>query len=255
MADGEPPSQLTVEGAGVALAVREWGAGPAMLLIHGMGDSAIGWRAHAERLAPHARVIAHDRRGYGDSGAPEPYERTTVQEQAEDAAAVIRALDAAPAVLVGPDIGGLIALDLAHRHAGLARGAVIVEPPLFSLTPAATEPLSAERLALEADLREGGPRLAMRRHLERGGLRTERGDRPREDAPAFFADYGAQSSWPVTRAELRSLTLPVVLMCRGSAPPHVHMVVDALAALLPDARVEEGDDPVPAARELLARPR
>lgn len=246
---------MTVEGAGVALAVREWGAGPAVLLIHGMGGCAIGWRAHAERLAPHARVIAHDRRGYGGSGAPEPYERTTVQEQAEDAAAVVRALDAAPAVLVGVDIGGLIALDLARRHAGIVRAAVIVEPPLFSLTPAATEPLSAERLVLEDDLREGGPRRAMARHLEHGGVGIQTGARPSEDAPAFFADYGARSSWPVTRAELRSLTLPVVLMYRESAPRHVRAVIDALAALLPDARVEEGDDPVPAARELLARSR
>ena len=72
-----------------------------------------------------ARVIAYDRRGYGASGAPEPYEGTTVEEQAEDAAALLRALDAAPAVVFGDGFGALVALDLVKRHAALVRAVVL----------------------------------------------------------------------------------------------------------------------------------
>ena len=97
----------SVEGAGVELAYEERGEGAAVLLVH-----AIGGRPDAWPDVP-ARVIAYDRRGYGGSGAPEPYARTTVEEQAEDAAAVLAALDAVPAVIAGEGVGALVALDLA----------------------------------------------------------------------------------------------------------------------------------------------
>ena len=83
----------SVEGAGVALNVVERGSGPAVLLVHGIASDAQALGPVAEALAPQARVIAYDRRGYGDSGAPEPYHGTTVEEQAEDAAALLRTLN------------------------------------------------------------------------------------------------------------------------------------------------------------------
>jgi pimeloyl-ACP methyl ester carboxylesterase len=73
-----------VEGAGVPLAVDVSGDGPDVLLLHGMGQNRHVWTP-----IPGARTIAYDRRGYGDSGAPEPYRATTVAEQAEDALAVL----------------------------------------------------------------------------------------------------------------------------------------------------------------------
>jgi hypothetical protein len=87
----------TVEGAGVPLAYEERGEGPTVLLVHGLASDAEAQRPLAEALAPGARVIAYDRRGYGASGAPVPYEGTTAEEQAEDAVALLRALGAAPA--------------------------------------------------------------------------------------------------------------------------------------------------------------
>src|SRR5206468_3371497 len=103
-----------------------------------------------------ARTLAYDRRGYGESGAPEPYARTTVAEQAEDLAALVRAVDAAPAVAAGADLGALVVLDVLKRHAGVLRAAVLVDPPVFQLVREALEPLAAERLLLEEALRDGG---------------------------------------------------------------------------------------------------
>src|SRR3954454_17541845 len=121
----------TVEGAGVALAYEERGEGPGVVLMHGMASSGADLLHLAAPLEREARVVAYDRRGYGESGAPEPYERTTVNEQAEDAATLLRALDAAPAIAVGLDLGALIVIDLLLRHTALLRGAVLVDPPVL----------------------------------------------------------------------------------------------------------------------------
>src|SRR4051812_23901436 len=101
---------VMVEGAGVPLAVAERGEGPVVLLVHGIAEDAGALAPPAAALAGRARVIAYDRRGYGSSGAPEPYEATTVHEQAEDAAAVLRAVRAVPAVVYGDGLGALVAL-------------------------------------------------------------------------------------------------------------------------------------------------
>src|SRR2546423_12895682 len=139
-----------VEGAGVELAYQEAGDGPAIVLVHGMAADRAAWPAEI----PGARTIVYDRRGYGESGAPEPYARTTVAEQAEDLAALVRALDAAPAVAAGADLGALVVLDVLKRHPGALRAARLIDPPVFQLVPAALEPLAAERLTLEEALRD-----------------------------------------------------------------------------------------------------
>jgi pimeloyl-ACP methyl ester carboxylesterase len=243
----------TVPGLGVELAVRERGAGPAVVLVHGMADGAAGWAPLVEALAGEARAIAYDRRGYGASGAPEPYGRTTVEEQAEDAAALVRGLGAAPAVLCGRDLGALVSLDVAKRHRDLVRGIVLVDPPLLAFSPAATEALARERDALELWLREAGPAGAVERWLGSRGADAERVARARASAPAFFADYAALATWPVTRAELRALAVPAAILESPDAPAHLHAAVEALAQLLPDAEHATTVDVAGAIHGLLAR--
>src|SRR3954449_732430 len=131
----------TVEGAGVELAYEDSAAGdPAVVLVHGPAADRSVWRG----AVPGTRTIAYDRRGYGSSGAPEPYDRTTVAEQAEDLAALVGRLGADPAVGAGVDFGALVVLDVLKRHPGRLRGAVLVDPPVFQLVDA-LEALAAER--------------------------------------------------------------------------------------------------------------
>jgi len=96
-----------------------------------------------------ARAITYDRRGWGDSSAPGDYRRTTVEEQSEDAAALIEDVADAPAVACGAGIGAVMALDLLLRRADLVAAAVLIEPPLLQLIPIATEALSQDRRRLE----------------------------------------------------------------------------------------------------------
>jgi pimeloyl-ACP methyl ester carboxylesterase len=239
-----------VEGAGVELACIERGAGPAVLLVHGLAADAAGQEPVVAALADVARVIAYDRRGYGSSGAPEPYEGTTVEEQSEDAAALLRALDAAPAVVCGDGFGALVALDLVKRHGELVRAVVVSDPALFALVPEATEVLSAQRAALEEALRAGGPATGVETWL--GGRAGDAAlARARAAHRAFFADYAGLASWPVSRRELRALRAPAVVLTTPSAPPHVAAAADALAALLPDATRATDGDTAAAARVLL----
>ena len=243
-----------VEGAGVPLACFEYGSGPAVLLVHGMADRATGWEATAAGLAAEARVIAYDRRGYGGSGAPEPYERTTVEEQAEDATALLGSLDAAPAVVCGRDFGALVCLDLCKRHAGLVRAAVLLDAPVLQFSAAAAEVLSDERVVLEQALRDGGPERGVDAWLDARGEPAEspRRTRARADHAGFFADYGGLASWPVTRGELRALAMPLVILTSPGAPGPIREAADALAGLAPAARREEAADPGAAIRALLA---
>jgi pimeloyl-ACP methyl ester carboxylesterase len=243
-----------VEGAGVALAYEQRGDGPPVLLVHGIADDAAGWREVGEELAPLARTIAYDRRGYGASGAPEPYERTTVEEQAEDAAALLRALDAAPAVVCGRDFGALICLDLCKRHTGLVRAAALVDPPLLAFVPDAAEALGKQRQALEQALRDGGPEHAVAAYLgDSARVSQERLARARAAHRAFFADFAGLASWPVTRGELRSLAMPIAVASDDATPAHVRRAADALAALAPAAERVDGEDVAAIVRRLLDR--
>jgi pimeloyl-ACP methyl ester carboxylesterase len=228
-----------IEGAGVALHYDERGQGPPLLVIHGLASDAEAWSARLDEWAGAGlRAIAYDRRGYGASGAPDVFAATTVQEQAEDAAALLGRLRAAPALVVGDGFGALIALELLVRRPILVSAAVLSELPLFAFVPAATEVLAAQRLALEDALREGGPPAALRAWLGEGAdlSRAESWKR------GFFADYAGQASWSPSRRELRAVAAPVAVVTSGSSPAHVVEACDACAALVPRAlRLRDGD--------------
>ena len=233
------------EGAGVALHYRSHGDGPAVLLVHGMASDSQAWQPLAEQLAADGlRAIALDRRGYGDSGAPEPYAATTVQEQAEDVAALLGAVDATPALLVGDGFGALVVLELLVRRPELARGAVLVDPPLYAFVPAATPALADERTLLEEGLRDGGPATAIRAWLAQDAAAADAGrvERAIAAAQGFFADYAGRSSWSPSRRELRAVAVPVVVLTGPATPEHVTAAADAAAELVPAAqRLRDGD--------------
>jgi pimeloyl-ACP methyl ester carboxylesterase len=239
-----------VEGAGVDLAYEEHGAGPPVLLIHGLASDARALGPVAAALAADARVIAHDRRGYGASGSPEPYTGTTVMEQAEDAAAVLMRLEATGAVVAGDGFGALVALDLLRRHAGLVRAAVAADPPLFALVPEATETLAAQRQDVHEALRDRGPEAGVAAWLA-GRVEGEALERARAAHRGFYADFAGLASWEVTRRDLRAIAQPVVVLTGPGSGRAVTLAADRLAALLPSVRRAHDGDLVAAVRSLL----
>jgi pimeloyl-ACP methyl ester carboxylesterase len=253
-------SELRVEGAGVELAVTVEGDGRPLVLVHDLAADRRDWAGVTEGLGVRAgaagaagaagvRTIAYDRRGYGDSGAPEPYEGTTVQEQAQDAAALVRALhaDGGDALALGAGFGGLIVLDLLVRMPALLAGAVLVEPAVNQLSDAAAAVLSEQRAELEQAMRAEGPAGAVR------AARPDADDRLAGAYRGFLADFGGLASWPVTRRELRDIRVPVAVVTGDRTLPHLVQAADALAALLGAGRRDHNPtaDPLPALRELL----
>ncbi len=109
---------------GTALYLKEWGEGPAVVLIHGWPLSADSWDDQAMALADAGyRVIAYDRRGFGRSDQPwEGYDYDTL---ADDLAAVIEACDAEDPVLVGFSMGGGEVARYLSRHGNARKVALI----------------------------------------------------------------------------------------------------------------------------------
>lgn len=122
-----PPGRiLHVPGRGEFF-VRDSGAGDGstVLLLHGwMFSSDLNWfTTYADLQAAGHRVIALDHRGHGRGlRSPEPFR---LQDCAADAAAVLRTLDAGPALVVGYSLGGAVAQLLARDHRDVTAGIVL----------------------------------------------------------------------------------------------------------------------------------
>ncbi|MGV9757886.1 alpha/beta fold hydrolase [Streptomyces tricolor] len=121
--------RVTVNGVGLNVATA--GQGPAVLLLHGFPHT---WRLWSEVIGPLARrhrVIAPDLRGFGASDRPaDGYDAGTL---AADAEALLDALDAGPAAVVGIDLGTPPAFLLAMRRPGRVRRLVLMESLLGDL--------------------------------------------------------------------------------------------------------------------------
>jgi pimeloyl-ACP methyl ester carboxylesterase len=94
-------------------------------LIPPAGSTASTWGALASDLAGAGRVIAYDWRGYSRSGGETV---RSASAHALDAVALLEALEARPAVVVGTSAGATIALDLAARRPDLGDGVPALGP-------------------------------------------------------------------------------------------------------------------------------
>lgn len=100
--------QIDVPGGHIH-AVTE-GEGPLVLLLHGFPEGAWAWRHQLPALAAAGyRAVAIDLRGYGDSLTPEGVEAYRMLAHVADNVAVLNALEAETAVIVGHDWGSPIA--------------------------------------------------------------------------------------------------------------------------------------------------
>jgi pimeloyl-ACP methyl ester carboxylesterase len=122
----------TIQISDATLYYREAGAGAPLLMIHGSGANADISQAAVTALQPHHRVITYDRRGHSRSGSRPAALSGYLMSQVQDAAALLRALQATPATIVGWSSGGIIALALALEQPELVARVVVVEPPLHA---------------------------------------------------------------------------------------------------------------------------
>jgi pimeloyl-ACP methyl ester carboxylesterase len=125
--DGRAAHNATTLSAGAyrMRAVRA-GSGPAVVLLHGYGESLLSWRSTLDHLAREADVLAIDLPGFGLSSKPPRGYSTD-----DYARAVVAALDEAgmgSAVLVGHSLGGAVALATAVLYPDRVAGLVLLAP-------------------------------------------------------------------------------------------------------------------------------
>jgi pimeloyl-ACP methyl ester carboxylesterase len=226
-----------VEVNGATLYYEKQGTGPSILLIAGSTGDAGHFSRSADLLADEFTVVVYDRRGNSRSPRPPGWTVTSVAEQADDAAGLIRALGLAPAVVFGASAGGPIALDVMLRHGHLVRSGILQDPSVFSVLPDPLEPVIPRRRIIEEALRTSGPRGAVKalvRYLNDDAffaaipadvLERMLGNADTVltiEAPGFVG-------WPLTRQDLARLRMPVSLMIAAETLPEYRKVTAWLA--------------------------
>jgi pimeloyl-ACP methyl ester carboxylesterase len=111
--------------------VRMGGEGPAVLLLHGFGDTGDMWEPLAAVLVKDHTVIVPDLRGMGLSSHPETgYEKVS---QARDIAAILDQLKIREVALVTHDIGNMVGYALAAQYPARVTKWVVMDAPLPGL--------------------------------------------------------------------------------------------------------------------------
>ena len=113
---------------GAVIHVRVGGSGPAVLMLHGFGDTGDMWAPLAAMLVGDHTVVAPDLRGMGLSSHPEGgYEKKT---QARDVARVLDKLEIDKADLVTHDIGNMVGYAFAAQYPDRVTRWVVMDAPL-----------------------------------------------------------------------------------------------------------------------------
>jgi pimeloyl-ACP methyl ester carboxylesterase len=125
-----PPSFQTrmVQTNGTSLYVRFGGKGPAVVLLHGFGDTGDMWAPLAAVLVRDHAVIVPDLRGMGLSAHPDT--GYTKKNQALDIIGVLDALKVERAALVTHDIGNMVGYPLAVQFPMRITRWVVIDAPL-----------------------------------------------------------------------------------------------------------------------------
>ncbi|MFC4008463.1 alpha/beta fold hydrolase [Nonomuraea purpurea] len=211
---------------GTAIAFDRYGAGPAVILVHG----AFTARGHAtmagvaSALAPWFTVYDYDRRGRGDSGDTPPY---AVEREIEDLAAVIEVAGGS-AMVFGGSSGAALALEAAARGSAISKLA-LWEPPYHvdDGAPSLPDDFAGQ---LDALVRAGRRGEVVERFM------VEAAEAP----PEAVAAMRAQPSWREIEAVAHTLVYEAAVMGPGNALP-----VGRLTAVTQPTLVLNGEDSPP----------
>jgi pimeloyl-ACP methyl ester carboxylesterase len=212
-----------VDAGGLRMHVAEAGQGEPIVLLHGWPQHWYLWRDVIPLLAPHARVICPDLRGFGWTDAPgRGYDRETM---ARDVLALLDELGLERVRIAGHDWGGWIGFLLCLRHpARFSRFVALnIVPPWPSRDPrnlleiwrmAYQVPLALPQLGRRA-VELGGARLTLRAASdafsdEELDAFTERlkGDRARA-SELLYRTFLLREALPVAAGRYAGLTLRV----------------------------------------------
>jgi pimeloyl-ACP methyl ester carboxylesterase len=232
---------------GVDLYYEVHGQGAPILGIHGTPSSALLWVDAARELGTRGKCIIYDRRGFFRSARPRWFTAVDLGDHVEDAAALLDALSATPAVVIGRSTGGEIALELAHRHPGKVKALALLEPAVFTLDPEAAvwaDQLRARVLRAAEKAPSSAAETVIREAL---------GDRSWESlpdsirtmfieaSPAVLAEIRGRGldlsddALALSREDLATIGHPTLLVSAEDSPDPLRRVNERLVAALPRA--------------------
>jgi len=213
-------------------------SGPLWVLANSLGTDLRVWDPLMPALAD-KRVVRYDKRGHGLSELTQP--PYSMAQLGDDLAAIMAAVGARDAVVVGLSIGGMIALELASRRAELVRALVLMDTaPRIGTAETWQQRIDAVERGGVAALADG----VMERWFPEA-FRAEHGDDvalwrtmlERTPAAGYAGCAAAVRDADLTPAA-RGLTMPslcVVGEYDGSTPPDL---VRGMASTIPTAEFE-----------------
>ncbi|MGQ0618108.1 MAG: F510_1955 family glycosylhydrolase [Acidimicrobiia bacterium] len=173
------------------LAVESWGAGPPVLLVHGLGASARYWHRLRD-TEPAFRATAVDLLGFGRS--PKPADAD--YDVDAHVAGLVGVLDG-PAVVVGHSAGAVLASALAADHPGLVAGVVLVGLPAYPDTDTARRDIGSLGLLARLTVdRRPAARWLCTAMCRLRPLAVILAPRVQRDLPQQVASDGARHTWP-----------------------------------------------------------
>ena len=244
---------------GVRLHYREWGTAgaPPVVILHGLTGHAWEFDGVAAALAAGGHhVVAVNQRGHGASAWADDYSPGIM---ADDAAAVIEALELRGVTLIGHSMGGVNGWWLAARHPELVERFVILDIDPEAITSETLYEGWTTALNAYAQARFADAEAAVAAYLEgytgaqREALRTFALNNIEEGSDGQWAwrfDARRLSSWlrhaldagDAHWARLRQLACPTLIVRAVNSPYTTAPAAERMAGTIPDARLVEMPD-------------
>ena len=247
-ASGVRAGEGEVHANGMLFHYVDEGTGPAVVLVHGSIGDYREWSQQVGPISERYRVIAYSRRHHWPNSPAAKDSDATLERQAEDLEAIIRAFGIAPAHVIGHSYGGATALLLALRRPELVRSLVLVEPAVGGVLGGEGREgaLAEEGRAVRAEMRQAFASGNSERIVKTYASRVAPGEFENAspstrqmlfaNIPAFELDF--QSPRPsFTCDDARQIRLPSLVASGGRSALGLQRISEALARCLPDGRL------------------
>ncbi len=224
--------------AGATVSYDKYGSGPPLVLVHGgFSDHRTNWEFVKPLFEKQFTIYAIARRGRGETDATQGH---SLEDESTDVVAVLRAIDE-PVFLLGHSYGAQVALGAVAIAMDRVRKLVLYEPPRPVM-------FSKEAVGRLEELAQAGHWEALAVAFFRDNLfvpaeeldalqATELWPPIVADAEASLGDARALIRYDFNPERFRELHVPVLLQI-GTESPRDLYATDALAAALPDVRIE-----------------